>query len=141
VAKDPRTVTAPALTGVRILVVDDEPDTRELLVVVFRQRGAQVTAVSSAGEAFEAVVTAPPDILVADIGLPDLDGYELIRRVRALGPAHGQIPAVTVTAYARSEDRERALAAGYDMHVAKPVDPLDLCRVVARLVGRGPAAQ
>ena len=124
------------LDGVRVLVVDDETDTRELLVTVLRDRGADATGATSVCQALEALLALNLNVLISDIGMPDEDGYELIRKVRALGPGAGQIPAIALTAYARRADRHRALSAGYDLHLAKPVEPTDLARAVANLVER-----
>jgi signal transduction histidine kinase len=123
----------PDLAGVRVLVVDDEPDARELLTVAFQRAGLVVMAVSSAAQALAAFEQFRPDVLVSDIAMPEQDGYELIERVRALG-ARGRIPAIALTAHARTEDRRRAIAKGYQTHMAKPVDPAELIRTVARLV-------
>ncbi len=126
------------LDGVRVLVVDDEPDTRELLKAALGQSGAEVTAVGSTAEALDAVRAAPPDLLISDIGMPDEDGYELIRRVRALPDEQGaRVPAIALTAYARVEDRMHALRSGYQMHVPKPVEMAELVAVAASLVQRG----
>ena len=126
------------LDGLRVLAVDDEPDTREMLKVGLGQCGAKVTAVGSAREALEAIAEAVPDLLISDIGMPDEDGYELIRRVRALpAEAGGKIPAIALTAYARVEDRMQALRSGYQMHVPKPVELAELVAVAASLVQRG----
>jgi CheY-like chemotaxis protein/nitrogen-specific signal transduction histidine kinase len=129
------------LEGCRVVLVDDEPDARELLSDSLRHAGAEVVAVASAAEAFEAVRQRPPDILVSDIAMPDEDGYSLIRRLRFLPPERGgRVSAVAVSAYAREEDRLRALAAGFQSHVAKPLDPADLIATVGRLTRRdGPA--
>ncbi|HZS03522.1 MAG TPA: ATP-binding protein, partial [Blastocatellia bacterium] len=125
------------LKGVRVLVVDDEADARDLLSVVLAQSGAEVKAAASAAEALTAIEQWRPHVLVSDIGMPVEDGHALIRRLRALGPERGGLtPAVALTAYARSEDRLRALSAGYQMHVAKPVDPEELAAVIASLAGR-----
>jgi PAS domain S-box-containing protein len=129
------------LAGVRALVVDDEDDARELVKAVIAQYGADVTAARSAAEAFELITTAPeqvrPDVAVADLGMPDEDGYSLLHRVREWEHEHGlYTPAVALTAYGRSEDRKRALMAGFQMHVAKPVEPDELAIVVASLVHR-----
>ncbi len=122
------------LTGIRVLVVDDQPDTREFLERLLVERGALVTLAASAAEALAHLEIAVPDVLVADIGMPDVDGYELIRRVRRRERARGgAVPAAALTAFAREEDRERALAAGYEEHVPKPVTPSALFAVVARL--------
>ncbi|OLD94612.1 MAG: hypothetical protein AUG80_18310 [Candidatus Rokubacteria bacterium 13_1_20CM_4_68_9] len=124
------------LDGVRVLVVDDETDTRELLVTVLRDSGADATGATSVCQALEALLALNLNVLISDIGMPDEDGYELIRKVRALGPGAGQIPAIALTAYARQADRDRALSAGYDLYLAKPVEPNDLARAVANLVKR-----
>jgi PAS domain S-box-containing protein len=126
------------LDGLRILAVDDEPDTRDLLKVGLGQCGADVTIIGSASEALEAMRIAVPDLLISDIGMPDMDGYELIRRVRELSAeGGGQVPAIALTAYARVEDRMQALRAGYQMHVPKPVELAELVAVAASLVRRG----
>jgi signal transduction histidine kinase/ActR/RegA family two-component response regulator len=126
------------LDGLRVLAVDDEPDTRDLIKVGLAQCGADVTVAGSAAEALEAIKRAPPDLLVSDIGMPDMDGYELIRRVRELPAADGgKVPAIALTAYARVEDRMQALRAGYQMHVPKPVELAELVAVAASLARRG----
>ena len=129
------------LAGVRALVVDDEKDARELLKAALKHYGADVIAVSSAAEAYTLITAPPPqerlDVMVADIGMPDEDGYSLIRRVRESEWARGAyLPAVALTAYGRAEDRMRALKAGFQMHVAKPVDPDELAVVITSLVRR-----
>jgi PAS domain S-box-containing protein len=127
----------PILDGLKILVVDDEPDARELVTAILEECQAEVTAVASASEALEMLHRTKPDVLVSDIGMAGEDGYELIRKVREVGnDLERQLPAVALTAYASSEDRDRALAAGYQMYVAKPVDPAALVDVVAALAGR-----
>jgi PAS domain S-box-containing protein len=132
---------ASALAGVRVVVVDDEEDAREMIATTLHDYGAQVQAASSGAEAIELLSRrepgARPDVLVCDIGLPGEDGYALLRRVRTLPVEQGgAIPAVAVTAYARVEDRLRALQAGFQMHVAKPVEPAELVTVLASVVGR-----
>ncbi|HYY96225.1 MAG TPA: ATP-binding protein, partial [Pyrinomonadaceae bacterium] len=129
---------ADRLDGLRVLVVDDEPDTRELLKAGLGQCGAEVTVAGSAVEALAAISGGAPDLLISDIGMPDEDGYDLIRRVREL-PAEsgGKVPAIALTAYARTEDRLQALRAGYQMHVPKPVEMAELVAVAASLVRRG----
>ncbi|WP_438003121.1 ATP-binding protein [Sorangium sp. So ce321] len=126
---------AAELTGVRVLVVDDQPDAREVAQRVLEECAASVTAVGSAAEAMAALERERPDVLVSDLGMPFEDGFQLIRRVRGLGPARGgATPAVALSALARAEDRTRALGAGYQAHVAKPLDPAELVGVVAALV-------
>jgi len=124
------------LDGLRLLVVDDDEDSRDLIGLMLAGQGATVSSASSAGEALRLVADSPPDVLVSDIGMPDVNGYSLIRRVRTL-PGHrgGRTPAVALTAYARAEDGERAFAAGFQAHVTKPVDPDRLTAVVANLAG------
>jgi PAS domain S-box-containing protein len=122
------------LDGVRILVVDDEADTRDLLATLLRQYGAQVTTAHSAQAALQAIVQQPSDVLVSDIGMPGEDGYALIRQIRSLPATQGgQTPAVALSAYARPEDRIQALQAGYQTHLAKPVEPAELVAVIASL--------
>ncbi len=129
---------AERLDGLRVLVVDDEPDTRELLKAGLGQCGAEVTTAGSAAEALAAISRRAPDLLISDIGMPDEDGYELIRRVRELpADSGGKVPAIALTAYARTEDRLQALRAGYQMHVTKPVEMAELVAVAASLVQRG----
>jgi signal transduction histidine kinase/DNA-binding response OmpR family regulator len=124
------------LDGVRVLVVDDEPDARELIRRVLVGSRAHVLVAGSAPQALEIVGGQALNVLVSDIGLPDTDGYDLMREVRARGFAAKDLPAVALTAFARAEDRRRALLAGFQVHVAKPVDPDELVAIVASLVGR-----
>jgi CheY-like chemotaxis protein len=125
------------LEGLRILIVDDEADTRELVQEVLGRQGAEVRTSGSVKEALRTLAQWEADLLVSDIGMPSEDGYELIRRVRKLDAVHqGQIPAVALTAYAGAEDVKRALAAGFQTHLAKPVDPKALIATVARVAGR-----
>jgi two-component system, chemotaxis family, sensor kinase Cph1 len=129
---------ASSLTGLRILIVDDEADARTLARRVLEERGAEVVAVGSAAEALEAVDgKGQLSVLVSDIGMPGHDGYELITRVRAMPGDAGRIPAIALTALARDEDRKRTLLAGYQVHISKPVDPAELVTVIASLAGRG----
>jgi PAS domain S-box-containing protein len=121
---------ASQLAGVRLVVVDDEPDARELLAAVLEHHGATVTTAESAAEAMVLLGEATPDVLVSDIGMPGADGYELIRRVRAAAHA---LPAVALTGFARPEDGKRALEAGFSAHMSKPVDPLMLVETVQKL--------
>jgi PAS domain S-box-containing protein len=128
----------PELGGISVLIVDDDGDTRELLRAMLERSGAIVSTVRSAREAVSAIASRKPDVLVCDIGMPGEDGYELIRQVRELPAAErGSIPAVALTAYARREDVGRAIEAGYQVHLAKPVDPQALARVVFALGGKG----
>jgi PAS domain S-box-containing protein len=123
------------LAGVAILAVDDDADARELLRIAFQQAGAQVTLADSARAALAALEASAPDVLVSDIGMPDGSGYELLESVRAA--EHGsRLPAVALTAYARAEDRDRAIRAGFQLHVSKPIDPAALVRAVALVCGR-----
>jgi signal transduction histidine kinase/ActR/RegA family two-component response regulator len=125
------------LAGLKVLVVDDEADTCELLRSVLSGCGADVTAVRSASEAFRLFQLVRPDVMVSDIGMPLEDGYELIRKVRALPEVKGgKVPAVALTAYARPDDRMRALRAGYQVHVAKPIELGELVSIVASLANR-----
>jgi signal transduction histidine kinase/ActR/RegA family two-component response regulator len=126
-----------SLDGLVILIVDDEHDTRELLRTSLTECGAQVTVAGSVDEAFAAFETAIPDVLISDIGMPDVDGYEFIRRLRELPlEGGGKVPAIALTAYARVEDRLKALRAGFQMHVPKPVELAELVTVVASVAGR-----
>jgi signal transduction histidine kinase len=130
----------PALAGLRVLVVDDEPDTQALLAFLLEQCRARVTAVGSAAEALARLERSRFDVLVSDVGMPGEDGLSLVRRVRELPPEQGgRIPAVALTAYARGEDRARALRAGFNMHLAKPIEPNELVLVVAALVANARA--
>jgi CheY-like chemotaxis protein len=123
------------LDGARVLLVDDDADTRHLLKRVLESHGAAVKTAASAAEALEMIAASPPDALVADIGMPDEDGYSLMRKIRRLPSSRGgTVPALALTAYARPEDRVRALNAGFQQFVAKPVEPDELAAVVAELI-------
>jgi PAS domain S-box-containing protein len=127
----------PSLSGLRVLVVDDEPDTLDFLVAVLESCKVEVTAASSAAEAFRLLREVKPDVLVSDIGMPGEDGYQLIRRVRRLEDGEGgRTPAVALTAYAREADRRKAIRAGFQAHMTKPLEPSELAEVVASLAGR-----
>jgi signal transduction histidine kinase/ActR/RegA family two-component response regulator len=124
------------LDGLRVLVVDDEADARRILVLVLEQVGAIVTAAGSVREAIEALPKARPDVLVSDLGMPDQDGFDLIRQVRDDGYEARDLPAVALTAFVQKADAHLALLAGFQVHVPKPIDPHDLISVIARLAGR-----
>jgi CheY-like chemotaxis protein len=130
----------PDLIGLRVLVVDDDLDLRESLAMLLELYGASVTAVGSAREALQVLSQAVPDVLLSDLCMPGEDGYDLIRKIRALPPDRGaQVPAAAITARTGAEDRRRALAEGFQAHVPKPVRGEDLAVVVARLGGRAVA--
>jgi CheY-like chemotaxis protein len=123
-----------ALIGVHVLVVDDDPDARELFRTVLEYCGALVTVVEAADEALAVLARVTPDVLVADIAMPVHDGYWLLERVRSLPAAHGgAIPAVAITAHGDLHGPDRTLTAGFQAHLRKPLDPWDLCRVLASL--------
>lgn len=125
------------LSGVKVLLVDDDSDTLALMKTALSKRHASVTAVSSAGEAIQAITLNRPDVLISDIAMPDEDGYGLIEKVRRLeNGTTEQIPAVAITAYAKEEDRERALSAGFHIYLAKPIELTELISVVARAARR-----
>lgn len=123
------------LNGLNILVVDDDEDSRFYITTVLETDGATVTAVASASAAMEILNHYQPDIVICDIAMPGEDGYSLIRKIRNLtAEKGGKIPAVALSAYADSEDRIRALEAGFQIHVAKPVDPGELVAIVVNLM-------
>jgi CheY-like chemotaxis protein len=124
------------LDGLRILIVDDEADSRDLITTVLVQRGAEVMGCETAQEALAAIQTWKPDLLISDIGMPYEDGYSLIKSVRQSEQQPGQLPAIALTAYASVEDRMRAISAGFHAHVAKPVEPEQLLTTIADVVGR-----
>jgi CheY-like chemotaxis protein len=130
---------APDLRGLRVLVVEDEWDTRSLLRETLERCGAAVQEAGSVAAALAQIREWRPEVVVSDIGMPGEDGYELIRRLREWEAGSGRrTPAVALTAFARGADRNQALDAGYQVHLAKPVDPLRLALVVAELAGRRP---
>lgn len=124
------------IEGVRVLVVDDEPDGRDVTASVLRQAGANVEAAASGEEALRRIEAARPDVLVFDIGMPEMDGHTLLRTVRARENGLCRIPAVAFTAFAREEDRRRAVDSGFELYLAKPAQPGELIRAVAMLAGR-----
>jgi PAS domain S-box-containing protein len=134
---EPDGATLPPLVGLRVLLLDDDEDTLEMLKTFVRRAGAEVTRASSAAAALDALERVRPDVIVADIGMPGVDGYEFVRRLRALGAERGgQTPAVALTAYAAESDRVRALRTGFQAHLAKPVDPAALIATLVNLAAR-----
>ncbi len=137
-----RNQSSPPLTGLQILIVDDDEDSRFYVSTVLEGDGAKVIAVTSAAEALFVLPQLQPNVLICDIGMPGEDGYTLIGKVRSLNAEQGGcVPAVALTAYANSEDRVRALEAGFQAHVPKPVDPSELVAVVADLAASGKKEQ
>jgi CheY-like chemotaxis protein len=129
-----------SIAGVHVLVVDDEPDAREFVKRLLNHAGATVSTAGSAAEAMERIASCQPDVLVCDIGMPGEDGFSLIQRLRGLDQeTGGTLPAIALTAYARSEDRVRAIRSGFQNHLAKPIEPTELLAIVSSLVGSRPA--
>jgi CheY-like chemotaxis protein len=129
------------LSGIRVLLVDDEPDAREVVSEILKRCGGDVATAGSARDALAALKAGGVDVLVSDIAMPDEDGYHLIRSLRALPPDEGgATPAIALTAYAREEDRQRSLGAGFQNHIAKPVDPCELADAIARLAPTRPGS-
>ena len=126
----------PSLDGLRVLVVDDQSDTRELLGAVLEEYGVRITSVASSAEALEALKNFKFDVLLSDIGMPDEDGYSLIRKVRQMEAEKSGIRAIAITAYAGEEHRKQALSAGFQMHLSKPINPVELVAAVEALSGR-----
>ncbi|HZN11558.1 MAG TPA: response regulator, partial [Blastocatellia bacterium] len=126
-----------SLEGLRVLVVDDDPDARQLVSAVLAQCQVEVRTAPGAAAGLVALAAWRPDVLISDIGMPDVDGYDFIRQVRALTvECGGSVPAVALTAYAGAEDRVRALAAGFQAHAPKPIEPAEIVALVASLTGR-----
>jgi CheY-like chemotaxis protein len=130
-ATEPRSLEPEPLRGVRVLVVEDDEDSRRLLLRTLTRAGAEVSAVSSVRAALVTLSEFRPNVLVSDVGMPDQDGYDLVREARAQGLSARELPAIALTAFARSEDEERSLEAGFQVHLSKPVDQ---GRLVAALV-------
>lgn len=131
------TATSNELCGLQILIVDDELDVRDLLTNVIEESGGKAIAVESVSGALQFLEKLQPDVLFSDIGMPDQDGYALIRQVRKMEAAReGLLPAIALTAYVREEDSQKAIASGFQMHLPKPVDIEQLVRAVASLAGR-----
>ncbi|MCC5637333.1 PAS domain S-box protein [Nostoc sp. CHAB 5844] len=128
---------SPNLSGIKVLMVDDEPDIRDLISFILHDYGVDVTAVTSATEALDELSQSLPDILISDIGMPEVDGYMLIRQLRKRSPQQGgNVSAIALTAYAGEINQQQALTAGFQMHIPKPVDPDALVRAIATLVNR-----
>jgi CheY-like chemotaxis protein len=126
------------LDGVHVLLVEDDADSRKLLGIMLKRYGARVTSTKSAAEALELFEGELPDVMISDIGMPDQDGYELVRKLRSLPVEKGgATPAIALTGYASRKDRERALSSGYQQHIAKPIEQSDLIAAIAALIGRG----
>ena len=135
--RTPEEIPLPSLLGTKVLVVDDDADARELLRSILAQSGASVRTAGSAAEAIQQFDARQPDVLVSDIGMPGRDGYDLIRHIRSRSTeSGGHVPALALTAFARSDDRRRAIGAGFHMHLAKPVEPAELVTVVSSLANR-----
>jgi CheY-like chemotaxis protein len=126
----------PTLPNIVVLAVDDDPDASSLVREILESAGARVRTAASALDALESIAMEPPDVLVSDLGMPAVDGFELIRRVRQMAGAARNLPAAALTAYARSEDRAKTLRSGFEMHLAKPIDPSELIAAVASLARR-----
>jgi len=130
------TEVLPTLTNLQLLVVDDDDDTREFLIALLEDEGAMVRSATSVAGALAALESYWPDLLLSDIGMPEADGYELIARVREMEVLRGgKMPAIALTAYAREEERQQALEAGFQMHLSKPVDINKLIAAIANLTG------
>ncbi|MDB9379256.1 response regulator, partial [Nodularia sphaerocarpa] len=125
------------LTGIQILVVDDDPDMRELVEFILIQAGAQVTTAASALQALTLLNQSIPDLLLSDIGMPQMDGYSLIRQIRKYSPQEGgTIPAIALSAYAGEINQQQALQAGFQQHISKPIEPDELIRAIAILIAK-----
>jgi CheY-like chemotaxis protein len=126
---------SPDLNGIKILIVDDDTDGRALVAFLLEQIGAQVISATSAHEALLILPQAKPDVLLSDIGMPDMDGYMLIQQVRTFSPEQGgQIPAIALTAYAGEMNQQQALAAGFQKHISKPIEAEKLIQVISSLI-------
>ena len=136
------TAALPSLRGLSVLVVDDALDARDSLAMLLEECGARVTAVASAAEALEALPLARPDVLVSDLAMPGIDGYGLLARMRDLEAGGARpIPALALSGHACPQDRERTLAAGFQLHMAKPAEPAEIASAVARVAARGHLAR
>ncbi len=135
----PAAAAVPSLGGLRVLLVEDQWDSRELMAEILRSAGCEVEVAGAVSEALERLGAAAPDVLVSDIGMPGEDGYSLLRKIRLREGPLSALPAIAVSAYAREEDRIRALSAGFQVHLAKPFEPAELLAAVARVCGNRPA--
>jgi CheY-like chemotaxis protein len=124
----------PSLPGIEVLIVDDDPDGRALIARILEGRGAHPTCAINAAEALDLLRERQFNILLSDIGMPQIDGYRFIREVRASSSPQARIPAIAITAYARSEDRQRSLLSGYQMHLSKPIEARELLAAIASLL-------
>jgi CheY-like chemotaxis protein len=129
-------IVLPKLGGVHVFVVDDEPDARDLIKRMLEEQGANVTSFSAAEDALAALRETKPSVIVSDVGMPKMDGYQFMRAWRAGEARNERVPALALTAFARAEDRKTSLLAGYQAHLAKPFDVAELILVIADLVGR-----
>ncbi|MCW5623848.1 MAG: response regulator [Burkholderiales bacterium] len=127
------------LDGLRILIVEDEPDAREVLQLLLEESGANVIAAENAFQALRQLDTQVFDAIVSDLGMPQMDGYQLIRRIRDRDDAARRTPAIALTAYSRENDRDKALLAGFQMHVSKPYDMRELTEQIVILTRGGPS--
>lgn len=135
--KKKRLQSTNSLSGLNILVVDDEIDTLEMLKIFLESSGAKVTAANSVTEALENLQNFLPDVIISDIGMPGINGYQFMENIRELSPERGgKIPAVALTAYARNEDKQKALRSGYQMHVAKPVEINSLVSTITTVINQ-----
>ncbi len=129
------TIDSSLLSNMQILVVDDEPDIRDLISFILQDYGVEVTTVGSAQEALKSLSESLPDVLISDIAMPEIDGYMLIRKLRQRSPQQGgQLPAIALTAYAGETNQQQALAAGFQLHVPKPVEPEALVEAIIGLM-------
>jgi CheY-like chemotaxis protein len=125
------------LHGIQVLVVDDEPDSREFVAFVLEQAGATVLTATNAADVLTLLMQATPNVLLSDIGMPEMDGYTLMRQVRALPTEQGgQVPAIALTAYAGEIDQQQALAAGFQRHLTKPIEPEALVRAIVQMTAQ-----
>lgn len=141
-ARDALDFRSTDLSGLQVVAVDDDADARELVQRVLTDCAAQVAVAESAAAALRLVEAVRPDVVVSDLGMPEVDGFELLRRIRELGSGRGgEVPVIALSAFARSEDRTRALQAGFRFHLSKPIEPSELVATVASAAGRAPGSR